>query len=134
MAMKAEGNVLYKLKDFEAAEEHYQLLLRSMCPTTNCIVPGDLSVGQVVLIELVDNSSIDVKFGIISEVHESDVDVIYDDVDTHSSEEACHVPVKRLTMIPQDIGGRQIQRSGQGVAAIVCILYVCILYVCIQYV
>jgi len=124
--MKAEGNVLYKLKDFEAAKEIYQLLLRSMCPTTNCIVPGNLSVGQIVLIELVDSSSIYVNFGIISEVHESDVDVIYDDVDTHSSEEACHVPVKRLTMIPQDIGGRQIQRSGQDIAKIVCIyVHVC---------
>lgn len=134
MAMKEEGNLLYKLKDFEAAEERYQLLLRSMSPTSKCIVASDFSVGQLVLIEFADtnsSSSIDVNFGIVSEVYKSDVDVIYDDVDTHSSLEAYHVPVKRLTMVSQDIGGRQIQRSGQGIAATICIMYVCtyVLYI-----
>jgi hypothetical protein len=110
MRAKEEGNLLYKLKDFEAADERYLQLLRSMCPTTNDIV-SDFSVGQVVLIQLAD-SSIDVNFGIVSEVNERDVDVIYDDMDTHTSEEAFHIPAKRLTIVSADISLRQIQRSG----------------------
>ena len=52
------------------------------------------------------------NFGIVSEVNERDVDVIYDDMDTHTSEEAFHIPAKRLTIVSADIGLRQIQRSG----------------------
>ena len=69
----------------------------------------EISVGQHILFEI--KNSIDVNFGIISEIGQNGVDIIYDDLENATVQEALNIPRKDIIFIPNDIKDRQLKRS-----------------------
>ena len=101
--LKDQGNIIYSLKDFKAAEDYYKMALRIMLVPFN-VSMAYLTIGQEVLVEALQ--TLDYNAGMISGINEDCVDVVFDDDD----DELCDCKVTSLIPLCKPVD-RIIQRS-----------------------
>lgn len=99
---KNMGNSVFALKDYDTAIAYYKRAL-SLLTATNTEI---FSIGQGVLVSY--NHSLDCQAGIVSDINDSVVDVMFDDSE---QEEETEIPLKRLTPMANGLKNILLQRS-----------------------
>jgi len=104
---KNMGNSVFALKDYDAAIAYYKRALSLLTPTTTSFAGAEnFSIGQGVIVSY--NDSLDCHTGIVSDINDSVVDVMFDD---NEQEEETEIPLRRLTPMASGLKNILLQRS-----------------------